>query len=195
VAGGWPFIGAVGVGLLLARFIRRSWLHEDDARNALQRIGVEGFGRVLAPLLIAGLVWGAKVCPATAPDVHLLQVALPLFTSMALIRIVFYLLRRVFARHGQLGAALRHLRENPGAARLGRGGAVLTGMWPDIIHFLEHKLNCRSARSACLAARHPARPGLGRCPDDAGAVGRRRARRPPDGLRACTPRCAWCWRG
>jgi len=132
-------IGAVVVGLLLARFIRRSWLHEDDARNALQRIGVEGFGRVLAPLLIAGLVWGAKIALQRQQSVHLLQVALPLFTSMALIRIVFYLLRRVFARHGQIGSALQTF-EKILALIVWVGVALyLTGMWPDIIHFLEHK--------------------------------------------------------
>ena len=144
-------IGAVVVGLLLARFIRRSWLHEDDARNALQRIGVEGFGRVLAPLLIAGLVWGAKVALQRHQSVHLLQVALPLFTSMALIRIVFYLLRRVFARHGQIGSALQTF-EKILALIVWVGVALyLTGMWPDIIHFLEHKeLPIGKARASLL---------------------------------------------
>lgn len=132
-------LGAVVVGLLLARFIRRSWLHEVDARGAIQRIGVEGFGRVLAPLLIAGLVWAAKLFLQRHQSVHLLQVALPLFTSMALIRIVFYLLRRVFARHGQIGSALQTF-EKILALIVWIGVALyLTGMWPDIIHFLEHK--------------------------------------------------------
>jgi small-conductance mechanosensitive channel len=133
-------IGAVVIGLLLARLIRRSWLHEDESRNALQRIGVEGFGRVLAPLLIAALVWGAKVFLARQQSVHLLSVALPLFTSMALIRIVFYLLRRVFARHGQIGTALQTF-EKILALIVWVGVALyLTGMWPDLIDFLDHKV-------------------------------------------------------
>jgi small-conductance mechanosensitive channel len=133
-------IGAVVIGLLLSRFIRRSWLHEDESRNALQRIGVEGFGRVLAPLLIAALVWGAKVFLARQQSVHLLSVALPLFTSMALIRIVFYLLRRVFARHGQIGTALQTF-EKILALIVWVGVALyLTGMWPDLIDFLDHKV-------------------------------------------------------
>jgi small-conductance mechanosensitive channel len=132
-------LGAVVIGLLLARFIRRSWLHEDDSRNAIHRIGVEGFGRVLAPLLIAGLVWLAKIALERHQSVHLLRVALPLFTSMALIRIGFYLLRRVFARHGQIGPAL-HTFEKVLALVVWLGVALyLTGMWPDIIKFLEGK--------------------------------------------------------
>jgi small-conductance mechanosensitive channel len=83
--------------------------------------------------------------------VHLLQVALPLFTSMALIRIVFYLLRRVFARHGQIGSALQTF-EKILALIVWVGVALyLTGMWPDIIHFLEHKeLPIGKARASLL---------------------------------------------
>ena len=133
-------IGAVVVGLLLARFIRRSWLHEDDARNALQRIGVEGFGRVLAPLLITGGIWLAEALLERHQNVHLLRVALPVFGSMALIRIVFYLLRRVFARHGQIGPALK-TSETILAMIVWVGVALyLTGMWPDIIKFLDSKV-------------------------------------------------------
>ena len=133
-------IGAVAVGLLLARFIRRSWLHEDDARNALQRIGVEGFGRVLAPLLITGGIWLAEILLEKHQNVHLLRVALPVFGSMALIRIVFYLLRRVFARHGQIGPALKTF-ETILAMVVWVGVALyLTGMWPDIIKFLDSKV-------------------------------------------------------
>jgi small-conductance mechanosensitive channel len=132
-------VGAILVGLLLARFIRRSWLHENDTQHALRRIGVEGFGRVLAPLLIAALVWGAKIALQKHQSVHLLRVALPLFTSMALIRIVFYMLRRVFARHGQIGSAL-HTFEKVLALIVWLGVALfLLGMWPDIIDFLEDR--------------------------------------------------------
>jgi len=132
-------IGAVIVGLLLARFIRRSWLHEDDAHGTIQRIGVEGFGRVLAPLLITGGVWLAEILLEKHQNVHLLRVALPVFGSMALIRIVFYLLRRVFARHGQIGPALK-TSEKILAMVVWVGVALyLTGMWPDIIKFLDSK--------------------------------------------------------
>jgi small-conductance mechanosensitive channel len=132
-------VGAILLGLLLAHFIRRSWLHEYDTQNAFRRLGVEGFGRVLAPLLIAALIWGAKIALQRHQSVHLLRVALPLFTSMALIRIVFYLLRRVFARHGPLGNALKTF-EKILALLVWVGVALyLTGMWPDIIQFLDKR--------------------------------------------------------
>jgi len=130
-------VAAVLVGLLLARLIRRSWLHEDDNAGAFRRIGVEGFGRVLAPLLITGGVWLAKGILSQYQNVHLLRVALPLFASMALIRIVFYLLRRVFARRGPLGTALQTF-EKVLALVVWVGVALyLTGQWPDILRFLD----------------------------------------------------------
>ena len=132
-------LAAVAVGLLAARFIRRSWLHEDDSQNAIRRIGVEGFGRVLAPLLITAGVWLAEILLAPHQNVNLLRVALPVFGSMALIRIVFYLLRRVFARHGQIGTTLQTFEKI--LALVVWVGVVLylLGMWPDIIAFLDSK--------------------------------------------------------
>jgi small-conductance mechanosensitive channel len=133
-------VGAVLLGLLLSHFIRRGWLHEDNSRNAIHRIGMEGFGRVLAPLLIAALVWGAKIALQRHQSVHLLRVALPLFTSMALIRIVFYLLRRVFARHGPLGNALKTFEKILALVVWVGVALYLTGLWPDIIQFLDSKV-------------------------------------------------------
>ena len=132
-------VAAVLVGLLLARLIRRSWLHEDDNAGAIRRIGVEGFGRVLAPLLITAGVWLAKLILAKYQNVHLLAVALPLFASMALIRIVFYLLRRVFARRGPLGTALQTFEKVLALVVWAGVALYLTGQWPDIINFLEKR--------------------------------------------------------
>jgi len=133
-------LGAVAIGLLLARLIRRSWLHENEEHGSIRRIGVEGFGRVLAPLLITGGVWLAKILLEKHQNVNLLRVALPVFASMALIRIVFYMLRRVFARHGPLGTALQTF-EKILALVVWIGVALfLMGMWPDIIEFLDSKV-------------------------------------------------------
>lgn len=143
---------AVAVGMLLARIIRRSWLHEDTNAGAIRRIGVEGFGRVLAPLLITAGVWLAMVILGRHQNVHLLRVALPLFASMAWIRMVFYLLRRVFARHGQLGTALQTF-EKVLALVVWVGVALyLTGQWPDIISFLDtHQVPLGAKRASLLA--------------------------------------------
>lgn len=145
-------VAAVLVGLLLARLIRRSWLHEDDNAGAIRRLGVESFGRVLAPLLITAGVWLAKLILARYQNVHLLAVALPLFASMALIRMVFYLLRRVFARRGPLGTALQTF-EKVLALVVWVGVALyLTGQWPDILHFLENRQIPLGKNSASLLA-------------------------------------------
>ena len=64
--------------------------------------------------------------------------ALPLFISLALIRIAFYLLRRVFARHGPLGNALKTF-EKVFALLVWLGVALyITGLWPDVLYFLEN---------------------------------------------------------
>ena len=145
-------VAAVLVGMLLARLIRRSWLHEDDNAGAIRRLGVEGFGRVLGPLLITAGVWLAKLILARYQNVHLLTVALPLFASMALIRMVFYLLRRVFARRGPLGTALQTF-EKVLALVVWVGVALyLTGQWPDIIYFLEHRVIPLGKNKASLLA-------------------------------------------
>jgi len=145
-------VAAVLVGMLLARLIRRSWLHEDNNAGAIRRLGVEGFGRVLGPLLITAGVWLAKLILARYQNVHLLTVALPLFASMALIRMVFYLLRRVFARRGPLGTALQTF-EKVLALVVWVGVALyLTGQWPDIIYFLEHRVIPLGKNKASLLA-------------------------------------------
>jgi small-conductance mechanosensitive channel len=133
-------LGAVVFGLLLSHLLRRSLLRENESYGRIQRIGMEGFGRVLAPLLIAALMLGAKLALQRYQSVHLLRVALPLFTSMALIRLVFYMLRRIFSRRGQLGSALKTF-EKILALIVWVGVALyLTGMWPDIVDFLDSKV-------------------------------------------------------
>jgi small-conductance mechanosensitive channel len=128
------------LGLLLAKLIRRHWLHENSEHIGIRRIGVEGFGRVLAPFLITSGIWLATILLAKHQNVNLLRVALPVFGSMALIRIVFYMLRRVFSRHGSVGSALKTF-EKILALIVWVGVALyLTGMWPDILDFLDGKV-------------------------------------------------------
>jgi small-conductance mechanosensitive channel len=125
---------ALGWGL--ARLIHRSWLHDRDDRGVL-RIGMESFGRVLGPLLVVGLLALTQYVLASYQSVHLLQVALPLFTSLVVIRMAFYLLRRVFARHGRVGAALLTF-EKIFALVVWLGVALyITGVWPDLVYLLE----------------------------------------------------------
>jgi len=67
----------------------------------------------------------------------LLTLALPVIGSLALVRLVFYLLRRVFMRGGRAGGMLVGF-ETLFAMLVWLGLAVhLTGLWPDLIAYLE----------------------------------------------------------
>ncbi|OON60918.1 mechanosensitive ion channel protein [Massilia sp. KIM] len=121
----------------LARLMYRSFLRERAEQGGLLGAGISGFGRVLAPLLIVALLAVTKLVMERYQSVHLLRVALPLFTSLAVIRSFFYLLRRVFARRGPLGAALQTF-ERVFALVVWLGVAMhLTGVLPDVLAFLE----------------------------------------------------------
>ena len=123
--------------------------------------------------------------------VNLLRVALPLFASFALIRIAFYLLRRVFARHGPVGAAILTFEKIFALLVWLAVALYITGLWPDIFHYLDNTLLPLGRHKVSLAD-HPAGGGVGGGAADAGAVGRRRAGRAADG-RAGHPlaRCGW----
>ncbi|MGH8853091.1 MAG: mechanosensitive ion channel family protein [Telluria sp.] len=126
----------VVVGWGLARLMHRSWL-ENRQHTGLIGLGMGSFARVLPPLLILGLLVVARAIMAGYQNVHLLDVAVPLCSSMAVIRTFFYLLRRVFARHGQLGETLRTF-EKIFALVVWLGVALhITGALPDVMRFFD----------------------------------------------------------
>lgn len=128
----------VVLGWGMAYLIRRRWPQSPAQLSRIRRFGVEGFGRVMGPLLIAALLALAKHLLAPHQNVNLLRVALPLVISLAVIRFGFYLLRRVFARHGPVSAAL-HTFEKIFALLVWLGVALyITGLWPDVVAFLEN---------------------------------------------------------
>ena len=141
-------VGAIALCVLLgwglARLIRSRYLQQRDADDApgatVRRIGVESFARVLSPLLMLSLLALARFVMARYQHVNLLRVALPLFASMVLIRIAFYLLRRVFARRGHAGAAIL-LFEKIFALLVWLAVALyITGLWPDLFEYLDSTL-------------------------------------------------------
>lgn len=97
------------------------------------------FSRVLGPLLTLGVLALARLALANYQHVNILTVAVPLAASIVVIRTVFFLLRRVFARGSdQLGAAFVLFEK---LFALGVWAAValyITGLWPDVVHYLEH---------------------------------------------------------
>jgi small-conductance mechanosensitive channel len=137
--------GAIALCVLagwgLARFLRNRFVRqlsgEDVQGGAVRRIGVESFAKVLSPLMVLGLLALARLLMERYQHVNLLRVALPLFASFAMIRIAFYLLRRVFARHGPVGAAILTFEKIFALLVWLAVALYILGMWPDIIHYLD----------------------------------------------------------
>lgn len=128
----------VALGWFLARLVRNAY-SRDEGRGGVLRVGVANFGHVLTPLLVAGLIWVFKlVLELFLHNVSLLRVALPVFGSLAVIRMAFYLLQRVFGRRGPLGAAIVTF-EKVFALLVWLGVALyLTGLWPEVLGFLDN---------------------------------------------------------
>jgi small-conductance mechanosensitive channel len=131
-------------GWLLARQMRVA-VTRNEAQHAagghtranLVNLGIDGVSRVMEPLLMLALVWGAKLVLARWHNVHLLKLAIPLLSSFAIIRTAFFLLRRVFARHGVVGSAILTFEKIFALLVWLAVALYITGMWPDIIAFLE----------------------------------------------------------
>lgn len=126
---GWSVSRAVR-GMITAR----------DVRQRVVRMGVESFARVLWPLLTLVLIAVAKALLERWYNVNLLRVAMPLAGSFALVRLAFYVLRRVFARSGRVGSFVL-LFERGFASLVWIGFALyVTGLWPELMAFLEHTM-------------------------------------------------------
>ncbi|MES2321148.1 MAG: mechanosensitive ion channel domain-containing protein [Pseudomonadota bacterium] len=125
------------LGWGLSRLVRGAYAGSQD--GGVVRHGVVNFGDVLAPLLIVTLIALSKlVMMRFVPNVHLLRLALPIFGSLAVIRMAFYLLRRVFARHGQVGAAIITFEKIFALLVWLAFALYIAGMWDDIFQFLDH---------------------------------------------------------
>ena len=121
----------VALGWLLERLLRVNG-------NGALRVGATNFRDVLTPALIAALIAISKlVAKAYLGNVNLLKVALPVFGSLALIRLAFYLLRGAVARRGTVGATLVTF-EKIFSLLVWLGVALyLTGLWGDVFLFLD----------------------------------------------------------
>jgi small-conductance mechanosensitive channel len=129
-------IASIALGWTLAHLLR-SALARRGLVPAVARLGMDSFIRVLTPVLIAALLAGAKYWLAKSQHVHLLAVALPLCSSLAVIRFGFYLLRKVFARHGQVGAALVTFEKIFALLVWLAVALYITGLWPELFEYLE----------------------------------------------------------
>ncbi len=128
----------IALGWALARLVRGAIASPDVQTNAMRRLGVESFTRALWPLLTLMLIAIAKsVLSQWIANVDLLRIAIPLVGSFALIRLAFYVMRRVFARGGRVGGLVL-LFEKSFALLVWIVVAMhITGTLPDLIAFLE----------------------------------------------------------
>jgi small-conductance mechanosensitive channel len=95
----WQIVALAGA-LLIAYFVQRgvlAWLAaRPGADGARQRISRGGLRRVLFPLGALALVFLARSLLSHYQRVYLLNLAIPLLGSLALIRVVVYALRQAF---------------------------------------------------------------------------------------------------
>ena len=133
-------VAAIAVSALLgwgiARLLRNAYLDRRDGDGSFMRLGVESFARVLSPLLALGLMALAKLVMVRYQHVNLLRVAMPLATSLVLVRLAFYLLRRVFIKRGtDASAILTFGKIFAGLVWIGVA-LYITGLWDDVFAFL-----------------------------------------------------------
>ena len=97
----------------------------------------DSFQRVLTPLITLLLIMLVMMVLGRWQSVALLRTALPLLLSFLLIRLVFYMLRKAFARNGHVGGVLQAF-EQLFAVLVWSGLALyITGGWPEFVLFLE----------------------------------------------------------
>jgi small-conductance mechanosensitive channel len=156
-------IGAIVVSVLLgwglARVLKLRFGRKDEQQHGVMRFGVESFARVVGPLAIVCLLALAKALMARWHHVNLLKVALPIFGSLVVIRFTFYLLRRVFARRGQVGAAMLTFEKIFQLLVWLAFVLYITGLWADVFDYLDstvipigkHKVSIASMLQAAVS--------------------------------------------
>jgi small-conductance mechanosensitive channel len=135
------------LGWLLARLLRGK-LIANGSKLRVMRLDVESFSRALSPLLALVLIAVAKPILAQWYPVDVLRIAIPLVGSFALIRLMFYVLHKAFARGGKAGSFLL-LFEKLFATLVWIGVALyIVGWWPGMVQYLDE--------TVIPVGRHPA---------------------------------------
>ncbi len=124
-------------GWAVARLVR-SRVESREVQMRVMRLGMESFTRVLSPLLALAFIAIAKeILAQWHYHVNLLRVAIPLVGSFALIRLAFYVLRRIFARGGKVGTSLLAFEKVFATLVWCAVALYITGLWPELVSYLE----------------------------------------------------------
>jgi small-conductance mechanosensitive channel len=130
-------VASMLVGWLVARLIKVWWRSRPGREDSLHT-GVDSFTHVVGPLLVVGLLSLAQFLLARYRfHTNIVRVAIPIFWSLGVIRLVFYLVRRVFARRRPLDESFITLEKVFALVVWIAVVLYITGMWPDIVDFLD----------------------------------------------------------
>jgi len=128
---------SICLGWLLARALRRLFTVNAVQPPAMQ-IGLGSFVKVLTPVLTLLLLILVKLLMQKLHQpVNLLRLAIPLVASLALMRFVFYVLRRIFARNTGVGTFLLLFEKTFGVLVWIGLLLYISGMWPDLVDYLD----------------------------------------------------------
>jgi small-conductance mechanosensitive channel len=131
-------VASVVIGWLCAGLLQVWWRRRRTDAGVVQHAGVESFTHVLAPLLAVGLLsLSTWLLAHNRFHTNIVKVAIPVFWSLVVIRVAFYLLRRVFARRGQLGEAFVTFEKIFALLVWLAVVLYITGKWPNIVDFLD----------------------------------------------------------
>jgi small-conductance mechanosensitive channel len=130
---------SIALGWLVAGLLSFWWRRRRAARGiTAPHAGLESLARVVAPLLVVGLLYlSSALLAGHRFHTNIVKVAIPVFWSLVVIRLAFYLLRRVFARHGQLGEAFVTFEKIFALVVWLAVALYITGMWPELFDFLD----------------------------------------------------------
>ncbi len=119
----------LGLAWLLTRLFRRQF----PAKESAWKLGMGGMDRVIFPLTALLLVLVTKTVLSHWHSISVLNLAIPLLLSLALVRLAVYMLRHIFAPSGWLHTSERFI-----AILIWSGVALhISGFLPEILQVME----------------------------------------------------------
>lgn len=132
-------LACVLTGWLLARTVRSAYAVPGEGSHEVLYSRIANFGYVLTPAVIAVVIAIAQlIAVPLLGKLHLVRIVLALVGSLAIIRLAFFLLRRAFARHGPLGAALVTFEKIIALLVWACVALYVTGLWSDVFDLLDN---------------------------------------------------------
>ena len=126
-------------GWVLSRSWSKRFSLESERLQALT-MPTGSFRTVLTPLFTVMLIELAIALMKSWHHVGLLRVAVPLLLSFSLIRAVFFLLRKAFAREGRVGRFMQAFEQTFATIVWISFALYVTGLWPELVLILEETM-------------------------------------------------------